>query len=327
VAELNHQRSLVTLLQKVCAGRGIRLTSFSGDWIFCLQKEERIAYIFGYDFGINNAAAKMICQDKAATSDLLDFHAVPHIEHRIFHGPQLASYVPPQGTWREMLAYFDAHPAGLVCKPNEGTGGNGVFLARSVPQLEAAVYQILARNQSLCLSPFEDFEHEYRVALLCGQVQFIYRKVRPAVSGDGRRSLRELLLADLRETRDFAKQVANMKWLPEMKVNWDRVPGAGESVKINWRHNLGQGSKPELLSPEDGPWQACADLALAASHALGVELASVDIAGTSAGLKVLEINSGIMMEALVKTLPGGPALATQFYDRIICRMLGIGLEQ
>ena len=327
MAEMNHQRSLVAHLKEICDRRGIQLAAFSGDWIFCLQKDGRTTYIFGYDFGINSAAAKMICKDKTATSDLLDFHKVPRIEHRIFHGPQLAGYVPEEGSWREMLGYLEAHPRGLVCKPNEGTGGHAVFLAETAPQLEAAVYQVFAKSRSLCLSPFEEFEHEYRVALLGGEIQFIYRKVRPALCGDGKQTARELLLAQLRRAPDFAGQLARLKSLAEMDVDWDRVPDAGESVGMNWRHNLGQGSKPELLSPTDPAWKASGELALRAAEALGVELASVDLASTPAGLKVLEVNSGIMMESLVKIHPDGNAMAAAFYDRIVCLALGLGEER
>jgi glutathione synthase/RimK-type ligase-like ATP-grasp enzyme len=326
MSEMNQDRALVTHLREICARRGISLTAFSGDWLFCLQKEGRLTYIFGYDFGINNAAAKMICKDKTATSDLLGFHQIPCIEHRIFHGPQLAAYVPMGGSWREMLAFLESCPMGVVCKPNEGTGGNSVFRATTAAQLEAAVYQIFARNRSLCLSPFEDFEHEYRVALLDGEIQFIYRKVRPSLRGDGKHSVRELFLVSLHRTPDLSDQIAKMKSLPEMEVDWDRVPPAGEAVTMNWRHNLGLGASPELLTPEDPMWEATSSLALRAAKALDVRLASVDLASTRSGLKVLEINSGIMMESLVRIHPEGEAMATRFYDRIICLALGLPVE-
>lgn len=299
------------------------MDAFSGDWIFCLQKDGRITYIMGYDFSLNSAVAKMICKDKAATSDLLGFHKIPRIEHRIFHGPQLAGYVSEAGGWREMLAYLDAHPQGIVCKPNEGTGGNAVFMATTPAQLEAAVYQIFAKNRSLCLSPFEEFESEYRVALLCGEVEFIYRKNRPTLKGDGEKSVRELLLSQLRDTEDFPKQVSSMLKLAEMKLDLNRVPAIDESVKINWRHNLGQGSQAELLTPADPEWQTTSQLAREAAASLDIKVASVDIASTPDGLKVLEINSGIMMESLVRIHPEGMSMAARFYDRILCMALGI----
>src|SRR5438046_2121066 len=88
-AMLNTDRLLSTLLKEVAAESGIRMTAFSDDWIFCFQRGGATTYVVGYDFDINSATAKAISKDKAATSDLLAFHGVPRIEHRIFHGPQL----------------------------------------------------------------------------------------------------------------------------------------------------------------------------------------------------------------------------------------------
>lgn len=323
MTQMNYQRAFVSHLNDICQERGIEIAAFSNDWIFCLRKGGRVTYVFGYDFGVNSAAAKMICKDKTATSDLLDFHGIPRIEHRIFHGPQLKGYVPMSGNWSAMLAFLGEHPKGLVCKPNEGTGGNAVYLARNAGELEAAVYQVFERSRSLCLSPFEEFEFEYRVALLFGEVQFIYRKVRPSIPGDGQQTLRELFLGMLAAAPDFAAHAAGLKGLEEMNVEWERIPSLGEKVPLNWRHNLGQGASPEFLGDKDPMREPVAALALEATRALGVELASVDIAATPNGLKVLEINSGIMMESLAKNHPDGAAISRRFYDRIVCACLGL----
>jgi glutathione synthase/RimK-type ligase-like ATP-grasp enzyme len=312
---------MVAHLREVCVRRDIHLTAFSGDWIFRLRKDGRTAHVFGYDFSLNSATAKLICKDKAAAAELLAFEGVPCIEHRIFHGPQLAAFGPREGSWSTMLACLAAHPQGIVCKPNEGTGGNAVFLVKTPPQLEAAAYHIFARSRSLCLSPFEEFQHEYRAAVLRGQVEFVYRKVRPALMGDGQKTMRELLLAHLAALDDFQKELPGLKALAEMSLDWERIPAAGESVDVNWRHNLGLGAQPELIDAQHSMWRSITELAVKAAHALQVDLASVDIAATPAGLKVLELNSGIMMENLIRLHPEGGSIAARFYERIVCHAL------
>jgi glutathione synthase/RimK-type ligase-like ATP-grasp enzyme len=321
--DFNGERMLVSLLKEVCAARGIRLTSFSDDWVFCLQHEARTAYVVGFDFGVNNATAKMLAKDKSATSDLLAFHGVPRVEHRLFHSPELAAYVPLDGSWRPMLAYFEACGHDLVCKPNEGTGGRLVLRARSALELEAAVLRILKVSRSVCLSPFEPIGDEYRVAVLRGVVQFAYRKERPALIGDGVRSLRRLVTEKLEVQPDFAAAAQRLADLAEMKLDFDHVPAQGERVELNWRHNLGQGAEPELLDGESPRFHEVCAVALAAAEALGIDLASVDVVDAGGTLKILELNSGIMMESLVRSLPGGRALATRFYDRIVCASLGL----
>jgi glutathione synthase/RimK-type ligase-like ATP-grasp enzyme len=73
-------------------------------------------------------------------------------------------------------------------------------------------------------------------------------------------------------------------------------------------------------------WQSITDLALEAAKALAVELASVDVAATRGGLKVLEVNSGIMMENLIRFHPDGDEIAARFYDRIVAHALQLPME-
>jgi len=69
--------------------------------------------------------------------------------------------------------------------------------------LELAVYQVLAKSRALCLSPFEEFDHETRVALLCGEIQFVYRKVPALTLGRWKETVRELFLTHLQDAEDF----------------------------------------------------------------------------------------------------------------------------
>ncbi len=322
--EFNSSRVIVAVLKEICAARGIELTGFSNDWLFHLRHGGRATYVFGYDFGLNSATAKIICKDKSATSDLLAFHGLPHVEHHIFHGPQLTGYVPLQGNWQPMLEYFERCGRDVVCKPNEGSGGRGVLRARTPAELEAAVVHIFERNRSLCLSPFETIlGGEIRVTVLRGEVQFAYRKDRPALVGDGRSTVRELVLARLQSSTSFAGDVAGLAQAVKTESDYARVPVVGEEVLLNWRHNLAQGSVPMILDTRDPATQTICVLAQRAVKALEVQVASVDIVVTPAGPKILEVNSGIMMESLARHHPDGRAMAYRFYDRIVCASLGI----
>ncbi|MBI4623521.1 MAG: RimK-like protein [Verrucomicrobia bacterium] len=314
---------IVSILKEICAARGIELTGFSNDWIFLLRRGGRSTYVFGYDFSLNSATAKIICKDKSATSDLLGFHGVPRIEHRIFHGPQLTGYVPLEGNWHPMLGYFEACGRDVVCKPNEGSGGRGVLRARTPAELEAAVVHVFEHNRSLCLSPYERIVGEYRVAVLRGAVQFVYGKERPMLVGDGHRNVRELLLERLKAAGNFVSEIDGLAQAAKAGLDDAQVPAAGEEVVLNWRHNLAQGSVPNILDPHAPEVRAACDLALHAARVLEVAVASVDVVLTPAGPKVLEINAGIMMESLARNLPEGRRLARRFYDRIICAALEI----
>ena len=49
--------------------------------------------------------------------------------------------------------------------------------------------------------------------------------------------------------------------------------------------------------------EACIAMAVQAANAIGIRFASIDIARVAGSLKVLEINSGVMMEVLGKHHP------------------------
>ncbi|EJN14567.1 RimK-like protein [Bradyrhizobium sp. YR681] len=86
----------------------------------------------------------------------------------------------------------------------------------------------------------------------------------------------------------------------------------------DWRHNLDAGAKPVLL--EDGDVRAaCVKLAIDAANAIGIAFASIDVVRVAGAWRVLEINSGVMMEALAKL---HPELVQATYDAALDRVFG-----
>lgn len=86
----------------------------------------------------------------------------------------------------------------------------------------------------------------------------------------------------------------------------------------DWRHNLDAGATPVLL--EDGEVRtACVKLAIDAAAAIGIAFASIDVVRVAGDWKVLEINSGVMMESLGKL---HPELVQATYDAALDRVFG-----
>jgi glutathione synthase/RimK-type ligase-like ATP-grasp enzyme len=86
----------------------------------------------------------------------------------------------------------------------------------------------------------------------------------------------------------------------------------------DWRHNLDAGAKPVLL--EDSEVRtACVKLAIDAADAIGITFASIDVVRVDGIWRVLEINSGVMMEALAKL---HPELVQATYDAALDRVFG-----
>lgn len=88
----------------------------------------------------------------------------------------------------------------------------------------------------------------------------------------------------------------------------------------DWRHNLDAGAKPVLLG--DGEVRAaCVKLAIDAANAIGIAFASIDVVRVDGSWRVLEINSGVMMETLGRL---HPELVQAAYDAALDRVFGAG---
>jgi glutathione synthase/RimK-type ligase-like ATP-grasp enzyme len=70
----------------------------------------------------------------------------------------------------------------------------------------------------------------------------------------------------------------------------------------DWRHNLDYGARPILLGHGEAR-DTCIAIARHAATAIGIRFASIDIVCVEGAWKVLEVNSGVMMEVLGKYHP------------------------
>ena len=297
---LNSQRIFVDALRRYCTEHEIAIEVRSDGWLIVMQRGDQRRCAFGYDLGLNSAVAHRIANDKAATAEVLALAGIACVPHTLFLSPEMNQYVSEPGSWEAMLRLLAEHPNGIVIKPNEGTTGESVFMVSTKPALELAVSRIFASHLSLAISPLVDIQDEIRVVVLDGDSLLVYGKNRPSITGDGQRSLLELALA--------ATPVAQRSTvLPGMiadldKADLDFVLPPGQRRVLNWRHNLDSGARPTLLSGGKTR-DACAEIAIRAAKAVDIRFASIDVVQVDGVWQVLEINSGVMMEALSKLHP------------------------
>jgi len=296
----NSQRIFVDAFRRYCAEREIAIDVKSDGWLIVMQHGTKRRCAFGYDVGLNSAVAHRIANDKAATAEVLQMAGIACLPHTLFLSPEMNEYVSRPGSWEAMLGLLQEYPQGIVVKPNEGTTGEQVFVVSAKPELELAASRIFSSHLSLAISPRVDIEDEVRVVLLDGDPIAVYSKDRPSVVGDGKHSLLELALA--------ATPVAQRSTvLPGMigdldKAELDAVPPPGQRRVLNWRHNLDSGARPALLD-RGKVREACAAIAIRAAKAIDIRFASIDVILVNGGWQILEINSGVMMEALSKQHP------------------------
>lgn len=309
----NSQRPFVKILKEICSESNIELTSFSYDWIFHLSRDGKAAHIFGYQFGNNSATSQLICADKCATSDILLFNNIPAVKHDFFMSPTNINYVGVTGNWASISKQLHKYGK-LVCKTNEGSGGSSVYLISTQFELERAVHKIFSTSRTMAVSPFYEIEKEFRVVVLDSEIMLIYSKNIPFVEGDGKSTLRELLISFAQTNVDFPLK------LDEADSDSD-VLELGTKYYLNWKHNLGQGACPEIIQDKSLVTEL-SNLALKSVKAVGITFASVDIIKVKGGLMVLEINSGVMMDYFSQTSTSSYNIAKDIYRKAVEKMLG-----
>ncbi len=309
---LTSQRIFLETIKRYCLDHTISVEVRSGGWLIVMQRGSERRLAIGYDVGLNSAAAHQIANDKAATAEVLQLAGLPCVPHTLFLGQKLSAHVPGSDSRDAMLALLNAHPEGLVVKPNEGTSGESVFLVKTKEALERAVTGIFAAYPSLVISPFVEIEDEVRVVLLDARPLIVYSKQRPSVTGDGKHSLRELALAAGQEP-NVLRGIAD-------DADLDGIPPAGRRRILNWRHNLDLGALPVLLNEGDVR-DACVELAVRAAQAIGIRFGSIDVVRADRAWQILEVNSGVKMEALGRL---HPELVQSAYNAALDKVFSVG---
>uniref|UniRef100_A0A7S2MH76 ATP-grasp domain-containing protein n=1 Tax=Octactis speculum TaxID=3111310 RepID=A0A7S2MH76_9STRA len=302
----------------------------SKDWIIQISdpKTGRTSCIHGYTFDANGAGAARVCNDKVATSMVLDAHGVPNIPHILLldpGNPFTKAYVPPEGNLMRLRALADKVGLPIVLKPLDGTGGFGVTKCACWRDVEGTVQSLFTRGYGIAASPFKAVVDEYRCLYVLGDVRVTYRKIRSHLVGDGISKLSVLVARAIEEALDPAA-AAGIAAAAEgfTKEAWLRVPAEGEKVILQWRHNLGLGAAMSLDIPAEMD-QELRVVASSAARAIGVRFCSVDVAHVqNEGLQVMEVNSGVMMDSLIDQLGSeGVRLAAQTYEAVLLETLGL----
>ncbi len=308
----NSERALVRIVKQVCNKHLINLQCMSGDWILRLEKDQRIRFIYGYKFDLNGAACLLVADDKCATYDVLSLVGIPAVPHHLFLKPELFSYIGAKGNWEKVLELVEQWGFPIVCKSNLGTGGKQVYFVNNQQELEQSFQELFVNNRGVAIAPYLSIKDELRFVLLQGETLIAYRKIRPDLIGDGRSSFLELLDQLLKERKARLKPSD----LYQSPYFFDKVLADGEVFPLHQLHNLGKGAIPERIEHPEAE-----DLAKRAAAAIGLQFGSVDIVIDQTGkLAVLEINSGVMMEALSVRLDAGGDLAFEVYEKATLAM-------
>ncbi len=249
----------------------------------------------------NNATASTLASDKYFTDKILERAGVATLggEYFFLHDRHRANR--PAGHEREdAIRYFQKLGATAFVKPLQGSRGDFAAVLHGEASLARYILEVSQYYDSILIQPLV-FGLEYRIFLLDDEVVYSARKYPPFVSGDGMRSLRDLLTAH----NDALRSRGLSPVATDRDTSLETVLPKGERWNIPGRMNLSAGGTMVLEAPRR---EAALTQAKKAARALGLRVAAVDlftdIEGQPDAIRVIEVNSNPSIRLLEDTSRG-----------------------
>ena len=182
-----------------------------------------------------------------------------------------------------------------------------MFEVTDINKIDDILDKIFTSNYSISICPYYNIKHEYRAIMLAGENKLLYAKYLPIVIGNGKKTIRQLLIEFNRDY--FMDKLQDSKY--------DKVLANNEKFQYNWKFNLSQGSiakKVDNKILED----KLVKLAKKVCNEINLKFGSVDIIQTTEDeLLILEVNSGVMLENYIRFDTNGYMVAKNIYKEAI----------
>ena len=152
-------------------------------------------------------------------------------------------------------------------------------------QLKIAVNNIFKQNLDLAVCPYVEIENEYRLIMLNGECKVCYKKVRPFVLGDGKTTVKNLII----------KKYNNLIFDTHKKI-LNKILNKDEKIILGWKHNLKWHSTPEEIV-DNKLKERLINFAKKVVKLINLKFGSVDLYLDNNKIKVLETNSIVSMNS------------------------------
>ncbi|HWG03745.1 MAG TPA: hypothetical protein VG271_01900 [Beijerinckiaceae bacterium] len=278
-----------------CAEFGLSFTDMDGGtgFLFSVASNTKRVH-FGAGrcswYPQNDATASTLASDKHFTNRILEAAGVSTLggEYFFLHDRHRAHRAA--GHEREdALEYLKSLGGSAFVKPLSGSRGDFAQSLHSEAQLVRYLDEASRYYDSVLIQPLVS-GLEYRVFVVDEEAVYTARKYPPSVTGDGRRSIRDLLTAHNEALQSRGLSPASLA--ADRDAALDSVPPKGARWEIPGRMNLSAGGTMALESPRSG---AAIAMARKAARALGLRVAAIDmfmgIGGQADAMKVIEVNS------------------------------------
>lgn len=311
---MNYDAPFFKMIDEICKEENIEQKMISYDWIRQLKKGNQVHHVMRYQLDLNTANSCNIANDKFATYSVLNANNVPTIEHRMIFNPTTRSQFYQEKFISEAEELLNSNNNKLVIKANDSCKGKDVYFCSNKQEIESIVSKLfLDKKDTLSACPYVEIDYEYRVIYLCGEILYIYKKKKPVVIGDGKRTIKELI-----QEKNEAENI-NIEVIRELDLNY--VPKEKEEVTVSWKHNLNNGATAIVIDETESQLDEIKSVAIQAGQAININFASIDIAKTHDNkILVMEINGSVCMNKFSETIPDGYNISKNIYKKAVKKM-------
>ena len=252
----------------------------------------------GTPYALNDARAASIARDKAFCAEVLRQAGVPVLPgEKYFVTDRWAEMRSPGREPKDALAYVAKVAYPIFCKPLSASNGLYAEVIDSAAEFADYMARVSREHFAILIQPYVRAA-EYRVFVLNGAPLFSYQKTLPSVWGDGEATLSTLIDRLVRD-HEAPPLKARGRDAHGARVEAHDVPARNVLVLLEGPANRAAGGGASEL--RDGAPQGLGDIALKATHAVGLSLAAVDIFVSGPNrddFTVIEVNSNPMIATL-----------------------------
>ncbi len=291
-----------------CKELGIEMKLLVKSSVIKLTKNNQIRFVYGDRFDVNPHALGSIMDDKYATYEVLKELKAPVVETSLVLQPRETDTFSSVKTISLIEKYFEQYHNNIVIKSLIGSSGKTVFHIKIKEEIKPTVEKLLTHGFLFAVSPFYQIKKEYRLIYLDGKCYAMYAKTLPKVVGDGKRSIRELLME--KNAKFFFTRLNASKYSTVLKK--------GVPYQYDWKFNYSCGGGIEAIK-EKSVKEKLLKIADPVISTLGISFCSIDIIETKEGkFLILELNSGIgQLTETLSSLGEPKKKIDEFYKRII----------
>jgi D-alanine-D-alanine ligase-like ATP-grasp enzyme len=275
---------LGVVLQKIARRIGAKII-MEPNWKIVGQivfKSGRKRYFRYSSLDLNPLGASEIAKDKDYATFFMARLGYPTVQGKTFFSKEWARAIgSPSRSIEAAYRYATRLGFPVIVKPNSGSQGSGVALVHDKKSMYRALRQIFRRDRvALVQKPVHG--KDYRLVVLDDQVISAYQRIPLSVSGDGKQTVRQLLIAKQRRfvaaSRDTQIRIDDLRIAEKLKrqnMNMKSVPEKGRLVFLLDNANLSTGG--DSIDVTNVVHPLFAQTAINLTRDMGLRLCGVDL--------------------------------------------------